>query len=80
VSADDLIFVRFGSHRARSYGLRALSRKPQAYFSLRRKTGPGGVYLVTRAEATQMQAASQHARFTELRGPFDDLQPCWRFD
>jgi hypothetical protein len=72
-----VIYIRFSSHRAREYGLRALDRKPQAYWSLKRRTGPGGVYLVTEDEARAMRAYSGHARFTRLRGPFEDLWECW---
>lgn len=71
------MFVKFGSHRARQYGLRALDRKPQAYYSFARKTGPGGVYKVTIAEAERMRASSVHAKFTVLRGPYEDLQECF---
>jgi len=70
-------YIRFASHRAREYGLRALPRRPQAYYSFRRQTGPGGVYLVTEPEIDQMRASSGHARFTRLRGPVDDLLECW---
>ena len=76
----DLIYIRFGSHRARQYGLRALDRKPRAYWSMQRKTGPGGVYAVTEDEARAMRAYSCHARFTRLRGPFTDLCECWSGD
>lgn len=72
-----MIYIRFSSHRARDYGLRAIDRKPQAYWSLTRNTHPGGVYAVTEAEAEQMRAYSDHARFTRLRGPYDDLRECW---
>jgi hypothetical protein len=75
-----LVFIRFSSHRARSYGLRALNRTPIAYFSLRRETGPGGVYRVSEDEVEVMRTSSKHARFSRLRGPFDDLSPCWQFD
>jgi hypothetical protein len=71
------MFIRFSSHRAREYGLQALSRTPQAYWSMQRKTHPGGVYDVTEQEAEQIQAYSGHARFTVLRGPYDDLHHCW---
>lgn len=74
------LFIRFGSHRAREYGLRAIERKPIAYFSLRRATGPGGCYRVTVPEAQAIRAYSRHARYTVLRGPFGDLSPCWKFD
>lgn len=70
-------FIRFGSHRARMYGLQALPRKPQAYWSFKRDTGPGGVYEVTEEEIARMRASSHHARFTRLRGPYDDLRECW---
>lgn len=77
-----LIYVRFGSHRAREYGLRALAqlpdaRKPESFFSLKRETGPGGVYAVTETEITAMRSYSRHARFTRLKGPHGDLMPCW---
>ena len=70
-------FIRFSSHRARSYGLRALDRHPQAYFSFHRKTGPGGVYEVTAEEIARMKARLGHARFTVLRAPYSDLIQCW---
>ena len=79
MSEEPTVYVRFSSHRARTYGLRALDRKPQAYFSFDRATGPGGCYLVTEAEVAAMRASSKHARFTILRGPYDDLSPCWKF-
>ena len=72
----DTVFVRFGSHRARDYGLRAIGRHPQAFWSLRRNTHPGGVYEITEAEVSVIQQ-EPHARFTRLRGPFDDLRRCW---
>ena len=73
-----MIYIRFSSHRARDYGLRALDRQTQqAYFSCRRDTGPGGVYLMTEAEIATMRAYSRHARFTRLRGPYTDLLLCW---
>jgi len=72
-----MIYIRFSSHRARAYGLRALDRKPQAYYSFKRRTHPGGVYAVTEDEARAMRAYSNHARFTRLRGPFEDLWECW---
>ena len=72
-----MIFIRFGSHRAREYGLRAIDREPQAYFAVRRNTGPGGVYLVSEAEISAMRAYSRLVRFTRLRGPFTDLLECW---
>lgn len=71
------MFIRFSSHRARHYGLRAITRTPTAFYSLRRATGPGGVYQVTPAEALVMRESSGHARFTELRAPYDDLMECW---
>ena len=73
-----MIYIRFASHRAREYGLRALDRQPQAYWSLARETGPGGVYAVTEAECQAMRAYSDHARFTRLRGPYEDLRECWK--
>lgn len=72
-----MIYIRFSSHRARQYGLRALDRKPQAYWSMRRRTHPGGVYAVTEAEIATMRVSWRHARFTRLRGPFADLRQCW---
>lgn len=72
-------YIRFGSHRARDYGLRAISRSPQSYYSNRRKTGPGGVYKVTRAEAEVIRSSSRHARFSFLRAPHDDLKETWSF-
>ena len=69
-----MIFIRFASHRARHNGLAALTRKPQAYWSLHRRTGPGGVYAVTEDEIKAMRSA----RFTRLRGPYADLRECWR--
>jgi hypothetical protein len=76
-----VIYIRFGSHRAREYGLRALGRRPQAYFSLTRETGPGGVYAVSEEEYTAIRAAIAGARWqhsvTRLRGPYDDLMECW---
>ena len=71
------MYIRFTSHRARQYGLRALTRTPESYFSYRRQTGPGGVYLVTEDEIRDMRAYSDHARFTRLQGPHDDLLRCW---
>lgn len=71
-----LIYIRFASHRARHYGLQALDRKPQGFWSLTRKTHPGGVYAVTHDEIAQMRAASDHARFTRVQGPFEDLMQC----
>jgi hypothetical protein len=74
-----MIFIRFSSHRARAYGLRALDRTPQAYypaFTSSRKPGAGGIYLVTEAEIAAMRAYSDHARFTRVRGPYDDLREC----
>lgn len=71
-----MLYIRFSSHRARQYGLRALDRKPQAYWSLARRTHPGGVYAVTEDEARAMREYSNHARFTRLRGPYTDLHPC----
>lgn len=73
------VYVKFGSHRAREYGFRAIGRKPQGYWSLRRRTGPGGCYAITHDEVVQMRAYSKHARFTILRGPFQDLNKCWDF-
>lgn len=71
------VYIRFSSHRARQYGLRALPYVPQAFFSLLRETGPGGVYAVSEADITTMREASRHARFTRLRGPYNDLHRCW---
>jgi hypothetical protein len=76
VWSDQMVFIRFGSHRARDYGLRALSRRPKSFFSLRRNTSPGGVYQVTLAEVALMRAYSQHARFTSFKDR-GDLSPCW---
>lgn len=76
----DMVYIRFGSHRARRYGLRAIPRKPQAYFSFQRATGPGGCFLVSEEEIAQIQAYSRHARLTRMRAPFGDLSPCWKFD
>lgn len=73
-------YIRFGSHRARQYGLQALDRRPQGFWSLRRRTGPGGVYLLTDAEVERMRAYSDHARFTVVRGPYDDLLECLPYD
>lgn len=72
-----MIYIRFSSHRARDYGLRALDRKPQFYYSWSRRTHPGGVCTVTEDEARAMRAYSDHARFTRLRGPYTDLLLCW---
>lgn len=69
-------FVKFTSHRARDYGLRALDRKPTAYFSLNRDTGKG-VYEVTEEEIAKMRDSSSHAHFTRLRAPHTDLMQCW---
>ncbi len=73
------IYVKFGSHRAREYALRSLKRRPQAYWSLRRNTGPGGVYAVTSVEIARFRREA-HAKFTILRAPYDDLMPCWGAD
>lgn len=73
-----LIYIRFQSHRARRYGLQALSRTPTAYWSQTRQTSPGGVYAITEAEVATMRASAVHARLTRIRGPFNDLQECWR--
>lgn len=75
-----MVYIRFGSHRAREYGLQAIERKPQAYWSLRRQSYPGGIYLVTAEEIAQMRAASRHVRLTVLRPPYDDLMMCWKGD
>lgn len=79
MTPDSMVYIKFGSHRARDYGMRAIGRKAQGYWSLRRNTGPGGCYTVTRAEVEKMRAYSKHARFTILRGPYMDLSPCWDF-
>lgn len=71
------VYVRFGSHRARDYGFRALGRKPQGFFSNNRETGPGGTYLVTPDELEVMRNFSRLVRFTILRGPHNDLMKCW---
>lgn len=73
---ESLIYIRFGSHRARQYGLGALDRKPQGYWSMTRHTHPGGVYAVTAAEYARIRETS-HAPCTRLRGPYDDLMECW---
>lgn len=67
------MFVMFQSHRQRQNGLEAIGRKPQGYWSLKRKTHKG-VYDVTPEEAEIMRA---YADFTVLRGPYDDLLQCW---
>lgn len=74
---EDFVYIRFSSHRARTYGLRAIERQPQAYWSLKRETGPGGVYAVTPAELHVMLEYSRHVRLTCLRGPYEDLRECW---
>jgi hypothetical protein len=74
--SEPLIFIRFSSHSSRSYALRALDRKPQGYWSLKRKTGPGGVYAVTEAEIAILRQ-SRYVHFTRVRGPHDDLLECW---
>lgn len=73
-----LIFIRFTSHRARQNAFDELSRTPQGYWSLTRKTHPGGVYAITREEVLQLRAAHAYGiRFTLVRGPWDDLMTCW---
>lgn len=77
---ENRVYVRFASHRAREYGLRALTRTPQAFYSLRRETGRG-VYALTAEELATIRASVARARWatsiTVLRGPYDDLHPCW---
>lgn len=69
-------FIRFGSRRARHYGLEAIKRRPKSYYSWQRTTYPGGVYAVTDEEIAQMRSYSSHARFTVLRKPYGDLMEC----
>ena len=68
-------YIRFSSHRAREYGLRALDRRPLSYYSWKRKTGPGGVYELTEEEIAKLRG-ERLVRFTRLRGPYDDLLRC----
>lgn len=72
-------FIRFGSHRARDYGFRVLgldNQRTQSFYSLRRNTASGGVYLLTPEQIAAIRG--QHlVNFTVLRGPFDDLLHCW---
>jgi hypothetical protein len=73
---EGMIFIRFTSHRARDCGLRAILRCPDAYYSFRRKSGPGGIYAVSPEEADTMRKYSSLVHFTRLRGPYDDLRRC----
>lgn len=75
-----MIYIRFASHRAREYGLRCVHRKAQSFYSWDRSFHPGGVFAVTEDECERMRAYSTHARFTRLRGPYDDLRECWPAD
>ena len=71
-------FIRFSSHRARSYGLRALDRHPQAYFSFHRKTGPGGVYEVTAEEIARLGDQAVHVRGTGHEWTRDEAREAGR--
>jgi hypothetical protein len=80
------VFVKFPSHRARSYGLQEIESaglpKPEAYYVSLSSPRSGmkhlGIYKVTPEQLAALEASlSQHVRFTRMRGPFDDLFPCW---
>ena len=81
MGAEKMIYINFPSHRARDYALRELADKglpkPLAYYSFSRAS-TGGFYQVDAAQLAALRAAaSQHVRFTLLRGPWGDLHRCW---
>ena len=74
--ANGLIYIRFVSHRARQAGLAALKfHKPPAYWSTHRPS-KGGIYGVTDVEWGVIRNLAR-AKFVNLRGPWEDLRPCW---
>jgi len=70
-----MVFVKFGSHRHRHDALNALVRKPQAYWSMKRRA-TGGYYLLSEMEIARVERVTRR-KLTRLRGPFTDLMECW---
>ena len=71
------VFVKFGSHRTRDYGLRLIERLgAQGYYSWSRNTGHG-VYEVTEDELKLLKEMIKRGTPTRFKDG-DDLMKCWR--
>jgi hypothetical protein len=70
----DTTLVKCGSHRAREKMLRLVGREnAQAFFSMRRDVGAGGVYRIPAELAPAAKAITGVTGFRDG----DDLHNCW---
>ena len=73
------VVVSFMSHRARDNAMRLLKRKPTFLYSWDRGRSGKGYAAILPIELKRVRSIGPRTtmRFTVLRGPYDDLAPCW---
>lgn len=72
----EIVWIRFGSHRAREKALSAVPEmREKGHFSFRRETGRGAYPW----PAERLADLERIKGWTRLRGPFNDLMKCWRW-